>query len=313
MDKIAEDEKRLAELQEEENGNIEETVEEEQSDETGDDEQSADDGGKERQDEGGEEVTAEEGDSEEERTAEEKEPDARGYARLRREKAEAEKRAREYEERLKALEEKFSQPTQKQPENKDPEPDVKKDPVAWLEWNDRQNKTEITQLKETIQKEQKAKQEAELIEAAKSEFTQYEQQFANTVKDYEDVAQFMFKRVAESLQVVNPNMSQAELVNATQRHILQMAANYHAQGLNPAEELYYDAKDKFGFQPKPQEKQEPVKRDLSKVAQNRKRNAGTASVSGAGTKPQITKEMAANMSISEFAKLNKAELDALGI
>ena len=103
------------------------------------------------------------------------------------------------------------------------------------------------------------------------------------------------------------------MIDKTQRHILQLAADYHAQGLNPAEELYYDAKEKFGFKPAQKEvAKEPARRDLSKVASNRKRNAGTAVVSG-GSRPQITKEMAANMSIAEFAQLSEEDKRAIGI
>jgi chromosome segregation ATPase len=316
LDKIAEDEKALEELnKEQEDGNIEENTGAEETDEPEDGTAEPSDDG-EQAEEASEGDTEESGESEEvadEETSEEEPKDNRGYARLRREKAEAERKAREYEERLKALEAKVTNPETKA-EEKDPEPDVKKDPVAWLEWNDRQNKTEIAQLKESIQKEQQAKQEAELIERAKQEFTSFESQFAASVDDYEDVAQFMFKKVADSLSVVNPNLTQAQLIDKTQRHILQLAADYHAQGLNPAEELYYDAKEKFGFQSAPKEevKKEPARRDLSKIASNRKRNAGTAVVSG-GSKPQITKEMAANMSISEFAQLSEEDKKAIGI
>jgi len=303
LDKIAEDEKTLAELQKgEEDGSIEETVSEEDTADEGSDDTGS---GTEK-----EEITTEEvSDEPTEETVEEYPIGNRSYARLRREKAEAVKRAKEYEERLKALEERVSKP--QEVEQKDAEPDVKKDPVAWLEWNDRQNKSEIAQLKESIQKEQKAKQEAEIIEQAKLEFTTYESQFAPTVKDYEDVAQFMFRRVAESLAVVNPSLSQQDLVDATQRHILQLAANYHAQGLNPAEELYFDAKDKFGYKAK-EEAPKEVKRDLTKVANNRRRNAGMASVTG-GSQPQVTKEMAAKMSIAEFAQLSQEDLKAIGM
>jgi hypothetical protein len=299
LDQIAEDEKRLAELQGDVNGDSEEVVEEE-AEEVVEDDTTAE--------EPTEEATEETAD-----TSEVEEPveklDNSAYAKMRREKAEAEKRARDLEARLEALEKGRQEPVKEQP--KDAEPNIKTDPVAWLEWNDKQNKTEIAELKKVALEERKQREEQQIIEQAKQEFTNYEQQFAPTVDNYEDVAQFMFKRIAESMRIVNPSLSQEQLINATQRHILQQAAQYHTQGLNPAEELYHDAINSFGYQPTVKT-QEPARRDLSKVAANRKRNAGTMGVGG-GNKPQITKEMAATMSIADFAKLSKEDLKAIGM
>jgi hypothetical protein len=301
LDTIAEDEKTLAELLKgDENGSIEETIEQEETADSGDSGDTEASG-----DETAEEVTEEQAEPEKPK----EELDNRGYARLRRESTEWERKAKELEERLKVIEQR---PEPQKEQSKDVEPDVKKDPVAWLEWNDRQNKTEIAELKAAVLADKRQKEETDLIERAKEEFTQYEDTFKSTKADYEDVAEFAFKKIAESLQIVNPSLSGDNLVRATQRHILQLAANYHAQGLNPAEEIYFDAKEKLGYQPK-EVKQEPIRRDLNKVAENRKRNAGTASAVGAGSKPQITKEVAAKMSIAEFAQLSQDDLRAIGM
>lgn len=294
LDQIAETEKQLAEQNKIQETPEEEIVEEEVEEDPVD------------------EGEAEEVSEEKQTTEPEKEPeklDNSAYAKMRREKAEAEKRAKDLEARLEALERSRQEPAKEQP--KDAEPDIKKDPVAWLEWNDRQNKTEIAQLKEIALADKKAREERETIERAKQHFTQIESEFASTVDNYEDVAQFMFRKVAESMRVVNPKLTHEQLVDVTQRHILQQAAQYHSQGLNPAEELYHDALNVFGYQPSSKQP-EPAQRDLTKVSQNRKRNAGTAGVGG-GNKPQITKEMAATMSIAEFAKLSKEDLKAIGM
>jgi len=202
--------------------------------------------------------------------------DDAGYARLRREKAAAEKRAREAEERLAALQTRETQEVV----------ETQIDPA-------------INELIEEVR-----------INKAGREFNNLEAEFSQTTPDYEDVSNAYKAALYQSIRVQNPSMRHEQLLEETNKKLLYKASQYLNRGFNPIEEMYYEAKT-LGFKARPKEveqKEEKVlKHDLSKIAANKARNAGTAAAKGAGDRAELTLAVAAELPAHEWAKLPASE------
>lgn len=208
----------------------------------------------------------------------EDEPDAKGYARLRREAA-AEKRARE------ALEQELAQLKSK------PETEVTETAIP-------------AEMQEMIHDHNLSKAEKEL--------GSYEQQARLANPDYDAVAGAYATSVFQSLRVLNPDKSQFELMDMTKQEILKTAGRYlNAGHENPAEEMYQRAKE-MGFKAPVKEEvkeQEELKKvDMAKLAANRAKSAGMAGSSGK-SEGLMTPEHMASLSSAEYMKLPKAEKD----
>lgn len=246
-------------------------------------------------DEPKEEVKAEE-------TVEEPPVDNSAWAKMRRENAKLKKMTEDMHAKMAELEAKIGQPINPQPKV---EPvDIKSDPVKWLE----QTQTQTQERIEQLEQERLAREQIDVINQATAQLIQIENQFTEQQPDYPEVAEFLAKEIKKGIKVLNPHIGARELDQQFQMQVLRMAGQYHAQGLNPAEELYYLAKDEFGYTPPQKETPaQPVKPDLAKVAANRARNAGTAGVTATSTAGQLSVDAMLNMSMSEFSKLPESE------
>jgi hypothetical protein len=236
-----------------------------------------------------EETTPEEPKPEEKPSEPEKLDDS-GYARLRREKAAAEKLARQAEEETRQLREEMSrlrqQPTPQ--EQSQPEPQA------------------IPELKEII--------ETHRMTQAEREFMGYENNFKSKTPDYGDISAQYSKAIFDSIRIQNPRLSSQEIAERTKKTILIKAGQYLSQGFDPIEELYEEAKT-LGFAALPKEEtveeESSKKPDLNKVSANRQRNAGMAGAKGRGGGGQLTRQAAADLTAAEWVKLPKAEKDRL--
>lgn len=210
----------------------------------------------------------------------EEEPDASAYARMRREKAAAEKKAADLEARLAALESKPAEP----------EPKGEADTV------------EVPPEIEELVRERR-------MTRAEREFQDLEMKFKEKVPDYDGVAKEYVSALASAVRIQNPRLNPHEITEKVKETVLLKAANYMRDGFNPIEELYHEAKD-LGFkaaEPAAAEKEEKeIKPDMKKVAENRKKSTGMSAATGEAT-GQITKAAAAELSVAEWAKLPKAE------
>jgi hypothetical protein len=209
--------------------------------------------------------------------------DDSGYARLRREKAAAEKLAREKEQELADLRAQLA---------------AKQEPAQ---------EVEAPQLPPELQ----SIIEKERYNQAGREFNAYEDQFRRKTPDYDDVSNAYKQALAQSIKIQNPRISVDELIEKTNETLLKKAGSYLRAGFDPIEEMYHEAKE-LGFKAIPKEapKEEPakdLKPDLAKVAANKARNAGTAGAKGAGERGQITLAAAADMNVMEWANLPAAE------
>jgi len=156
-------------------------------------------------------------------------------------------------------------------------------------------------------------------EEAGREFASREEQFKqNAPADFEDVANQYKAAVYHKIRIDNPDLSHADLLEATNKDLLMKASNYLNEGFNPIEEMYHAAK-KLGFkaipkeEPKPEpEEKKDLKPDLSKVAANRARNAGTAGAAASGSGGgQLTAAVAADMPAKDWAKLSPEQKKAV--
>lgn len=211
---------------------------------------------------------------------EEEKPDDSAFARLRRESAANKRRAEEAEERLAAKE----KPAEVEVET----PEVP--PLLTNMIKDYQNGL------------------------AEREFKSFESQISDP--NYAAVTAEYANAMSAAIKMQNPRKSTAEIAEITKQTIIGKAAEFARAGYaNPVEELFHEAKE-LGFtgksmQREPEAKPEP-KPDMAKVAENRRRNAGTASANGE-SKQGLTRRAIADNGISsaEWAKLPIEERKAL--
>ena len=157
---------------------------------------------------------------------------------------------------------------------------------------------------EIVQQMYQDKQRQDMINDAVAEFQSYEQEFAATVNDYEDVTTQYVNHVARSIQTLNPQIKGHELNDAVRMQILQQAGRYVTQGLDPAEEMYHTAKQLFPTQEQAAEQEQPVKRDIKKVAENRKKSASPLAGRSKSKSQTLTLDEVAQMSPAEYQKVD---------
>lgn len=236
--------------------------------------------------------------------------DASGYARLRRENAALK---RQLAEAVPVVASPVVAPVAQAPVIA-AEPDKAKDPVAWFTWRDQQREQEIKELKTWRETVSQQTAEVQLETEAVKEFKAIEAEFKATAPDFDNVADHLNKRLFQSISDINPHLAPEQVMGMVKDKVLTMAGAYIRQGLNPVEELYHLSKERYGYTAPVADDAEEApanKPDLNKVAANRKRNAGTAAAKGAGSMPGVTRALAAEMSVSEWAALPKAEKDRL--
>lgn len=154
--------------------------------------------------------------------------------------------------------------------------------------------------------------ERELLNQAGREFAQMENEFRIKNPEYDNIANQYKAAMYQLIRIDNPRESHEVLLEKTNKALLLKAAKYERGGLNPIEELFSDAKAAgFKFvetkEAEPEEEKKVLKPDLTKVAANKKRNAGTAGAKGAGDRGQMTPQALAELPAYEFAKIPSEE------
>lgn len=244
-----------------------------------------------------------------EEATEEKPLDGKDYARMRRERREARKAELEAEERNR-------QPVQVVEKEvtavlTDPEPDRATQYPQWLEWNTRQANEKAEKAVQKLEQIEKKEKEDQLIQSAVEDFQAIENEFKKIEPNYDAAADFYLTQLSKTIQVLYPQASKKEIAETIKIQVLNKAAMYHSQGLDPAEELFEEAVS-LGFNPSPVQEKEikkEIKPDLDKIASNRARNAGMNASGGVVKKVNLA--TAATMTTGEWAKLSKAEKDAI--
>ena len=220
--------------------------------------------------------------------ASEEKLDNSAYARMRREKAAAEKRALELESRLNKLEESF---------NRAPQPVEAPTPVQEDIRADTRLSAEIV--------------ESHQLQQAEKEFKVLEERFRQDNQNYDAVASEYASALAQSIKLQNPRLTPTEIAERTKRTILVKAADYLTRGFDPIQELYHDAVD-LGFTGKKRaaevsvEEPKELRPDMKKVAANRERSSGMVAASG-HSEGALTPFSAAGMTNAEWKRLPKSE------
>lgn len=269
-------------------------------------------------------------------------PDAAAFAKARREKrakeAENAQLRKELEE-LRAAKAAPVQPTVAQPTAKadaivDAEPNKATDYEAWLEWKDRQIEAknaaleaDLGDIKKWRNEQETQTKEQNQFQAAVTEFLDIESKYRQENPDYGNAIGFAVNKYREAAKVMYPDKTEAQITDAIDRQMLQQAAIFAAKGLNPAEELYDLAIERFGYVPKSavteeetteteaqvtqQTRPSPSKPKLAVINANKKKSASPLSGGGQTGSAQLTAEDLENMSNAQFAALTPAQLREL--
>lgn len=198
------------------------------------------------------------------------------------------------------------------------EKQMEKDRAEKLERELAEIRAQLNKTKEDVEESSEPSLPPELAEVvenqrfgrAAQEFERMQAEFSQGLDDFADVSSQYHAAIAQSIAIQNPDMSSTQIQQEAVKTILRKAGQYLNAGYNPVEKMYLDAK-KLGFKALPKESeaepQKEIKPDLSKVAANRQRNAGTVASPGAGGGAKLTRETIANLSPEEYLKLPREE------
>lgn len=249
-------------------------------------------------------------------SVEPKKPTDSDFARLRVEKAAAEKREKEALQRLADLSNKTPAPQAQAPAPvtaSDPEPDKATQYEAWLEWHSNQLRTQVGALGKTVeevaewkQKTLAEKQEAERKDRDIKSLQRIEAEFAKDKPDYADVREHLYASIAQSARISNPFVPQDQLSDIVSQQLLWLARRADAQGYNPIEYLYHKSKE-WGYQPKapePAKVEEPAKATLKTIADNKKKSVSSLTAGGKGSPAPLSRDALKSMKFSDVTKLS---------
>lgn len=234
-------------------------------------------------------------------------PTSADFARMRREKKALERKLAEVEA-AKATPPAAAPEVKESKADVDPEPDRSTKYELWLEWKDRQLERKVADIEEKFGRTLKEKEGEKIIGEHINRFTSFENDFKAIEPAYDAAATFYGREMAKSVKLLNPGLTQKQMADIITEKLLVKADQDVKRGLDPAEELYNEAIS-LGFKMPTAEAdaEEELKPNLSRVAANKARNAGTAGARGRGGSVNITRETAGSMSNAEWAKLPKSE------
>ena len=243
------------------------------------------------------------------------------FARMRRDKAAAERRAAILEEQIRASAAKPAAQNDKPPAAAITEPDPNNDPEGHLRWQLAQTQAQLKEVADWKAQQTFKEQQASLKNNAIEAFERYENDFKAATPDYEPVTQFGVNILANSIRTLNPHLKGAALADAVQRQILRLAGQAEAQGHNPAEYLYHQAMS-WGYQPAaegkkneepPKEAENKQKPSIKNISEHKKKSASSMEGGGRNGKPPLSREAVLDKSfgLQDFARLTPAELKEL--
>lgn len=193
------------------------------------------------------------------------------------------------------------------------EPSRVDDPQAWLEWELKQTKTTLAKVVETNEKQERERAVQNLRNAALDEVQGYEAEVRAAHPDYDQAKSYYANMLAASMKNLNPDISNAELVQRVNDRMLGRASELLNKGHdNPIAAMREEAM-KWGFKPAEAQpvEEKVLKPDLAKVAANRARNAGTAGANGKGGQGEMTPQFASTIPVKEWARLTPSQKKAI--
>lgn len=215
--------------------------------------------------------------------------DDSGYARLRREKQAAERKAQQESEEKEALRREL---------------EALKSGTALVE----ETSPMAPELDSIIQEHR--------FQQATREFMSYEDSVRRQDPNYDAVAAEYVSALSHAIKIQNPTISNVDLVERTRQTILLKASELLKAGYeNPVAEMHQQAKE-LGFtgasrlkkeEPEVKEEKAEIKPDLKKLAENRKRSAGMAGVGGGSESRLTPQHVTANFSLQDWGNLTPAQ------
>ena len=237
---------------------------------------------------------------------EEEKLDSSAYARMRMEKAAAQRKADMLEAELKAAKE----AKEVKPKAVSEEPDAELDPEAHLRWELAETKKQLKEVADWKEQISQKERNASLREGAVNAFVSYEDAFSPTVKDYAEVTAFGVEQLATSISRLNPHLTGKALSDTVQKQVLIMAGQAESQGFDPAEYFYNQSK-KWGYQPKAEAKAQEKIASVKNIVSHKKAAPSSLTSGGRSGKVPLSKEAFESMNFSDLAKLTPAELREL--
>lgn len=209
------------------------------------------------------------------------------------------KEKQELRERLARLEGRTEAGDKPAPAQADNEPDKDLYPEDHLMWKNRQLEKKLEEVEERTKRfeqdsnVQRAQQAVETIE------TVYKT--SNPSSDYDGAVKFLVDKETAMKKLLNPEMTDAQIRGQIQIEKMQLFAQLHAKGQDPAKVVYETARI-HGFSPIAKADPKP-KTDLDKVRDNQRRATnliGGSAASANGNKP--SSEQVLGMSMDKLAK-----------
>lgn len=153
-------------------------------------------------------------------------------------------RRQQTEQEFRQLKEQFQQIQQyltqaAQPADERPDPQV--DPIAAVEWDNRQLRAQIEQLSQWRQQQEQGQQRQTQAQRLTQHLTQSEQQFVTTQPDYFQATEFAIKQEDRRLRAFYPDPAVRKQVLG--QEIASVVAQALQSGSNPAQILYQHAID----------------------------------------------------------------------
>lgn len=178
---------------------------------------------------------------------------------------------------------------------------------------------EIMTLRETVaalKQEAEERRAREVQDGAWQQLTQIGEQYAKTNPDFDDAVQQVMPTLTTAARFRHPDASQEQIVEIVKRDLLIQAHADYTSGLNPAEEFYARAIERFGYVPKADRKQEAApaeeakpaakhayqgKASVATIEANKRKSASPAAAGGNAARP-VSLEDYDTMTNADFSK-----------
>ena len=212
------------------------------------------------------------------------------------------------------------------------EPDKNVNYQEWLEWKLAQTDNTVKEQSALLKDYQEwkvgqenSRKEREAWDNDVKAFYSIEEKYTQNNPDYGNATEWARAKYFDAIKMSIPQATDDQINTAINNEIMAYARQWAAKGLNPAEEFYDMAIERFGYnkenarikeseeamQAPPLQRKAAEKPNLKMISSNKRRSASPLSGGGQGGGIPLTKEIAADMTMSEFSKLTPDELASL--
>lgn len=198
--------------------------------------------------------------------------------------------------------------------NRNPEPDREKDLAGWLVWNAEDGRKWREDQNVVTARTQEERRVDGLVTSARQEIEQLQAAYKKTNPDYDNALNHAKAEYTRAIKTLMPQMSDAQVSQAIDKEIFNLALKCNRDGTNLGEVLYDMSIERFGYEPGMEGalRAAAQKPNLRVVANNKRKSASPiASGGGEGAKPRVTMAQAADMSPEELMALDASDWEYL--